>query len=118
MLEGENHVEFPVFRGCVAQCVLDAGTCAFTDREPVIAGDGFPVHLLKEFMDAGAVVGVGRCIAVLTVHDTVRETLVLADHGNDVHPETVDSLVAPVPHEVVDGLPDPDVLPVEVGLLF
>lgn len=47
----------------------------------------------------------------------VRVSGHLADEVDDVHAPTVDTLVHPEFHHVVDGLPDVHLFPIEVGLL-
>jgi hypothetical protein len=47
----------------------------------------------------------------------VRKARDFGDQVDDVHSESIDALVEPELHQVVDGVSDFWVLPVEVGLL-
>ena len=48
----------------------------------------------------------------------IRETLVFGDERDHVHSETVDSLVEPEFHEVIDFAADFRIIPIQIGLLF
>ena len=70
-------------------------------------------------MDARPVADVRREVAVaVCLEGTVREGLVLGNHRDDIHAETVDALLAPPGHHVEDGIAHLRVLPVEVRLLL
>ena len=117
MLEGEDHVQLLPFRICIEKSVLNSCSCSLPDCEPVVSGYDLPVHLLQELMDPGAIVGIWRRVSIFSSLDAIREVLVLAYHGDHVHPEAVDTLVSPVSHHLIDSIPYINIFPVQVRLL-
>ena len=119
MLEVEDHAELCTFVVCVALCLLYGHSGGFPDRHDVVAGEYPAVHFLKEFVHARTVAHVRVGVPVDSVEEfSVRIGLDLADHGNDVHSEPVNSLVAPPGHHIIDCIAHFRVFPVEIRLLL
>ncbi len=120
VLELEHHVHFPASGVGEQHGVVHRHPGHLTHGEQVLVPPGkhFLVHLLQEFMDAGAADVVRAAVAVQHAvgPGTVRQGLVLGDEVDDVHPEAVHAAVQPPVHHVVDGGPDLRVFPVEVRL--
>ena len=119
MLKVEDHIQLGAFVVGVPFRLIHSYPGRLTDSHDVVAGEYTAVHFLKEFMYAGTVADIGVGVAVHAVEDfSVRIRLDLADHGDDIHAETVNSLVAPPGHHIVYFVAHFGILPVEIRLFF
>ena len=65
------------------------------------------------------VADIGGQISVNTItHLAVRIRRILADHGNDIHPKAVNSLLTPPVHHIEDFFSDFWIFPVQIRLLL
>ena len=118
MLEGEDHIQLMVFGFCITDGILHPGARPFSNRRPVVMGDGLSIHLFEKLMDPWAVVCIWGSITIFSVYYSIRKTLIFADHGDYIHSEAVDAFVPPESHKVIYSFPYPYILPVKVRLLF
>ena len=118
VLELEHHVQLGALGVGVLLGLVDGHTGALAHGEQVVLGKYLPAHLLQILVDVGAVAaaqiagGVGGAAG-----GHIGQTLPLGDHGDHVHAEAVNALVAPPGHHVKDGVTHLRIVPVQVGLL-
>ena len=119
MLKMENHAELRALGIGIFLGFVHGHAGRLADGQKVILRKDAAVHLLQVLVDTRAVVDVGAVEAQVADRVlTVRETLVLGDHADDVHAEAVDALLAPPGHHVEDLVADLRVLPVKIRLLL
>ena len=120
MLELKYHVQLIARAGRVLFRFVDRDAGSLTDRHDVMLAKHTAVHLLQVLVDTRAVADIRRQVPVKAIrYLAVREGLDLRDHADDIHAETVDTLLsAPPVHHVEDLIADFRVLPVQIRLLL
>ena len=119
MLKLEDHVELLVVQVRVPLSISRGDIRCLAHRDHLVLAHDVPVHLPQELMHTGTVGHKALDGSVLLVGglQTIRQASGFGDQVDDVHPETIDPLVSPPVHHLVDCLPNPGIFPVEVRLL-
>lgn len=120
VLKVEDHVDFVAVKANGLQHlvrVLDKGHLADTERIVFLEDLAQSLQVFMQPRSVGIVFVRPLPNAPSVLDRGVREPLVLADKVDDVHSESICSLVQPKAHDIVDGVADRWVLPVEIGLL-
>ena len=121
VLKLENHVQLCALGIGIFFCLFQSDAGAFANGHDVILGKNTPVHFLQVFVDTGPVAGAVGNHAVgiqVAVQGQIGHTVGLGDHGDNIHAEAVDTLVAPPGHHVENLIPDFGIFPVQIRLLL